>query len=83
MSIDFEFLKDLNERIRDVDKAQAQEKLSELEKKVQEEISDLENGQVLWMGFGMSLEQIEEKLALRNKVLRNIQAWQEVFNVRD
>ena len=74
-----EFLKDLNERIRDVDKAQAQEKLSELEKKVQEEISDLENGQVLWMGFGMSLEQIEEKIALRNKVLRNIQAWKEVL----
>lgn len=79
MNIDFEFLKDLNERIRDVDKAQAQEKLSELEKKVQEEISDLENGQVLWMGFGMAFEQIEEKLALRNEVLRNIQAWKEVL----
>lgn len=79
MSIEFDFLKDLNERIRDIDKAQAQEKLSELEKKVQEEISDLENGQVLWMGFGMSLEQIEEKLALRNKVLHNIQAWKEVL----
>lgn len=79
MSIEFDFLKDLNERIRDIDKAQAQEKLSELEKKVQEEISDLKNGQVLWMGFGMSLEQIEEKLALRKKVLHNIQAWKEVL----
>lgn len=79
MSIEFDFLKDLNERIRDVDKAHSQEKLSELEKKVQEEISDLENGQVLWMGFGMSLEQIEEKLALRKKVLHNIQAWKDLL----
>lgn len=72
-------LEKLNGLLKDVDTAKCYEDLCEDEKKLEEEISDLENGQVLWMGFGMSIEQIERKVELRKQALKRIKAWKELL----
>lgn len=79
MTKSLEALETLNNLLNGIDTVKYYDLLSEEEKKLEEEISDLENGQVLWLGFGMSMEQIEQKVELRKQCLARIKAWKELL----
>lgn len=79
MTKSLEALETLNNLLSGIDTVKYYDLLSEEEKKLEEEISDLENGHVVWMGFGMSMEQIEQKIELRKQCLARIKAWKELL----
>jgi len=79
MTKSLEALETLNNLLNGIDTVKYYDLLSEEEKKLEEEISDLDNGQVLWMGFGMSMEQVEQKIELRKQCLARIKAWKELL----
>ena len=56
MTKTLEALERLDSLLYGIDTSKYYDLLSEAEKQLEEEISDLDNGQVLWMGFGMSME---------------------------
>lgn len=79
MTKTLEALETLNNLLNGIDTSEYYDLLSEEEKQLEEEISDLDNGQVLWMGFGMSMEQVEQKIELRKQCLKRIKAWKELL----
>lgn len=79
MTKGLEALETLNNLLNRIDTRKCYDLLSEAEKQIEEEISNLDNGQVLWMGFGMSMEQIERKIELRKQCLKRIKAWKELL----
>ena len=79
MTKSLEALETLNNLLNGIDTVKYYDLLSEEEKKLEEEISDLENGQVVWMGFGMSMGQLEQKIELRKQCLARIKAWKELL----
>lgn len=74
-----EALETLNNLLNGIDTSKYYDLLSEAEKQLEKEISNLDNGQVLWMGFGMSMEQIEQKIELRKQCLKRIKARKELL----
>ena len=79
MTKTLEALETLNNLLNGIDTSKYYDLLSEEEKQLEEEISDLDNGQVLWMGFGISMEQIEQKIELRKQCLKRIKAGKELL----
>ena len=79
MTKSLEALETLNNLLNSIDTVKYYDLLSEEEKQLEEEISDIDNGQVLWMGCGMSIEQLEQKIELRKQCLARIKAWKELL----
>jgi len=79
MTKGLEALETLDNLLDGIDTSKYYDLLSEVEKQLEEEISDIDNGQVLWMGFGMSMEKIEQKIELRKQCLKRIKAWKDLL----
>lgn len=74
---------ELNKKIENIDFSDALVKLNHAQDIIQDEIESLENGQVIWLGLGTSLEQLENKIKLRKILLQKIKAWKAVLEIKE